>query len=120
MKYLLTGFLCLSCGWTAVAASLFPLVPLPQIVQSNGGSFTLCPPQTVAGAPVPAPTPILVGPGAQETGEYLAMQLFKSTGYRFLVLSNAGSVAVPGAVLLTTNSALATLGAEGYELTIAT
>ena len=97
------------------------LVPLPQIlVQTNAGSFTLCPAPVIPGASSPAPTAILVNSAGRETGEYLAAVLFKSTGYRFQVGTNSGAAPVPQAILLTTNGALATLGAEGYELTVAT
>ena len=49
------------------------LVPLPQIViQTNAGSFTLCPPQVIPGAPAPSPTPILVDAAGRETAEFLA------------------------------------------------
>ena len=74
----------------------------------------------IPGAPAPAPTRILVDGAARETGEYLATILFKSTGYRFQIATNAGPSAVPQAILLTTNNALGSLGAEGYELTVAT
>ena len=107
-----------------LAKSLFAapaLVPLPQIVvQTNAGSFTLCPPQIIPGAPAPSPTPILVDGAGRETAEFLATTLFKSTGYRFPISTNSGVSPVPQAILLTTNSALTNLGSEGYELTIAT
>ena len=96
------------------------LIPLPQLLQTNAGTFTLCPPPVIPGVPTPAPTPILVDTAARETGEYLAITLFKSTGYRFQIATNSGGVPIAGAILLTTNNALATLGAEGYELTVTT
>jgi hexosaminidase len=107
--------------WAAIALGAPPaIIPLPQIVQTNTGAFTLCPPQAIPGAPAPAPTRILVDGAGRETGEYLAMTLFKSTGYRYLVATNSGVAGVPGAILLTTNSPLSNLGGEGYELTVAT
>jgi hexosaminidase len=54
-----------------------------------------------------------------ETGQYLAELLFKSTGYRFEIRTNAAGSPVRGAVLLTTVNANSSLGAEGYELTVA-
>ena len=96
------------------------LIPLPQLLQTNAGTFTLCPPPVIPGVPTPAPTPILVDAAARETGEYLAITLFKSTGYRFQIATNSGGVPIAGAILLTTNNALASLGAEGYELTVTT
>ncbi len=107
------------CATTLSAAPL-QLIPLPQIVQTNAGTFTLCPSQPVSSAPSPAPTTILVDAAARETGEYLAMALFKSTGYRFQVATNSGGSAVPQAILVTTNNALTTLPDEGYELTVTT
>lgn len=106
----------------AMAAFAAPpaLIPLPQLMQTNAGEFLLCPPQVIPGAPAPAPTRILVDGAARETGEYLATMLFKSTGYRFKIVTNSGAVPVAQTILLTTNSALASLGAEGYELTVAT
>lgn len=97
------------------------LVPLPQVlIQTNAGSFTLCPPQAIPGVPAPAPTKILVDAAARQTGEYLAIELYKSTGYRFQIESDSGFAPVANAILLTTNSAPPNLGSEGYELTIAT
>ena len=119
-KLRIAGWLWLLWAMSGFAATL-PLVPLPQVlVVSNSGAFTLCPAQVGSGAPAPAPTLILTGNTARETGEYLAALLFQSTGYRFQVGTNVGAGPVPGAILLTTNSALPSLGAEGYELTVAT
>jgi len=94
------------------------LIPLPQVLQTNAGSFTLCPPQVIPGAPAPAPTTLLVDGAGRETAEYLATLLFKSTGYRYQIATNSGVAAVPQAILLTTNSALTNVGSEGYELTV--
>ena len=96
------------------------LIPLPQQMQTNVGTFTLCPAQTISGVPEPAPTRILVDDASRENGEYLAALLFKSTGFRFQVATNSGVAAVPNAILLTTNNSLAGLGSEGYELTVET
>src|ERR1019366_3490533 len=74
------------------------LVPLPQLMQTNVGTFTVCSAQVIPGAPAPAPTRILVDGAARETGEYLATTLFKSTGYRFQIATNAGAAAVPQAI----------------------
>jgi hexosaminidase len=106
---------------TASYAAAPALIPLPQIViQTNIGSFTLCPPQVIPGAPAPSPTPILIDGAGRETAEFLATTLFKSTAYRFPIFTNSGVAPVPQAILLTTNSALTNLGSEGYELTIGT
>src|SRR5437016_5758046 len=92
----LLWFLFGACGFAAPPA----LVPLPQVLQTNAGSFTLCPSQVIPGAPAPAPTLILVDGAGRETGEYLATTLFRSTGYRFQVGTNSGVAAVPQAILL--------------------
>src|ERR1044071_10013340 len=88
---------------TATFAAAPALIPRPQIlIQTNAGTFTLCPPQVIPGAPAPSPTPILVDAAGRETAEFLATTLFKSTGYRFLISTNSGLVPVPQAILLTT------------------
>lgn len=109
-------------GMTTVVWAATPaLIPFPRVlVQTNVGSFTLCGPQVIPGAPAPAPTVLLVDATGRAAGEFLALTLFKSTGHRFAIATNSGVAAVPGAILLTTNGALTSLGAEGYELTVAT
>src|SRR6185436_15791414 len=98
INFLAKGLLCFFLS--ALAAGAAPaLIPLPQIVQTNPGSFTLCPPQVIPGAPAPAATLILADQAERETAEYLAMALFKSTGYRLQIASNSGSAAVPQAIL---------------------
>jgi hexosaminidase len=95
------------------------IIPLPQQMQVRPGVFTLCPAQPVAGPPAQAVTRILGDFVSQETGQYLAALLFRSTGYQFQVRTNAGVSAAKGAILLTTVNALTNLGTEGYELTVA-
>jgi len=94
------------------------IIPLPQQLQVRSGTFTLCPAQPVAGAPAQASTKILADAPSQQTAQYLAALLFKSTGFQFQILPNSGGSVVEGAVLLTTANANANLGAEGYELTV--
>ena len=94
------------------------LMPLPQLLQTNLGLFTLCPTQTVLGVPAVASVKILAANVAREKGEYLAMALFKSTGFRFEVSTNTSPASYLETILITTNGALAGLGAEGYELTV--
>jgi hexosaminidase len=95
------------------------LVPLPKQMQLRAGLFTLCPSQPIPGAPAHALTKILVDGASQETGQYLAALLFKSTGYKFQLVTNAGVSTVKRAILLTTVNANTNLGVEGYELTVA-
>lgn len=81
--------------------------------------FTLCPSQPASGAPGRAPTAILADDASRQTAEYLAITLFRPTGYQFPITTWTGTNAVKGAILLTTSNALTSLGAEGYELTVA-
>src|SRR5438874_1896108 len=102
-----------------VSASNPSIIPLPVQMQIRSGIFTLCPTQKVAGAIAQATTKILVDSSSLESGQFLAATLLKSTGYRFAVATNGSGGPIRGAILLTTNNALSTLGAEGYELTVA-
>ncbi len=95
------------------------IIPKPVTLQSRPGFFTLCPTQQVAGALALARTPILVDAASIPNGQFLAATFAKSTGYQFDVVTNSGTVPVRGAILLTTASAVGSLGAEGYELTVA-
>jgi hexosaminidase len=95
------------------------LVPQPQQMQLGAGMFTLCPSQPIPGAPAQALTRILVDATGQETGQYLAAVLLRSTGHRFQIVTNNGLTAVKRTILLTTTNANLNLGAEGYELKVA-
>ncbi len=109
-------------SWLAAApafAGTPALVPLPQQMLVRTGLFTLCPSQPIPGAPAYALTKILVDPASQENGQYLSSLLFRSTGYKFQIGTNAGISTVKRAILLTTVNANTSLGPEGYELTVA-
>src|SRR4051794_15999917 len=95
MKPLLCILAVLFCAGTGSAAAP-ALIPLPQQLLVQPGTFTLCPAQLIPGAPAPAPTKILVDSASRETGEYLAAQLFKSTGWRFEIATNSGLAPVAG------------------------
>jgi len=103
----------------AALAGTPALIPLPQQMQLRPGVFTLCLEPAVPGVPAQAATRILADAAAVSTADYLASLLFRSTGCQFQVVAHSGSSAVRGAILLTTNNALSSLGAEGYELTVA-
>jgi hexosaminidase len=103
---------------TALAATL-PIIPLPVTMQPRSGVFTLCPGQPAPGVPARAPTRICVDSASLQNGQYLAMMLFRSTGYEFVVATNGAAGPIRGALLLTTVNALPGLGSEGYELTVA-
>lgn len=111
--------LSLLAGPAFAAAPAISLVPLPQQMLVRTGLFTLCSSQPILGAPAFALTKILVDTNSQETGEYLASLLFKSTGYKFQIATNAGVSTVKHAILLTTLNANPNVGQEGYELTVA-
>ena len=118
MKFRIVGLLLPWLTLTAVAGTP-ALIPLPQQMQVRPGIFTLCLAQPVPGVPGHATTKILVDDASLQTGQYLTALLFKSTGYEFQVGANGGASAVKGAILLTTVNANTSLGAEGYELTVA-
>ena len=112
------GLACLLPGYPAFAANP-AVIPLPKQMQVHPGAFTLCPSQQIPGAPALALKRILVDSASLETGQYLAMMLFRSTGYRFTVATNGAPGPVREALLLTIVNALPSLGPEGYELTVA-
>ena len=95
------------------------IIPQPQQLQVRAGVFTLCPPQPAPVTPARSTTVILADGASRQTAEYLAMSLFRPTGNQFPISTWTGTTAVKGAILLTTSNALSSLGAEGYELTVA-
>ena len=113
------GGLAFSLAAGAVFAGAPAIIPLPNTVQVRPGVFTLCPSQPVPGAPARATTRIVVDSPSLQTGQYLATTLFKSTGNQFTVATNGAAGPIRGAILLTTVNGLTSLGAEGYELTVA-
>lgn len=104
---------------TTVTASTPELIPLPVTTETRPGVFTLCPSQSYPPAPAQALMKILVDSASLQTGQYLASALFKSTGYQFQIVTSAMTNAVRNAILITTSNAVASLGTEGYELTVA-
>ena len=86
------------------------IIPQPQKLELRAGAFKLAP-----------DTKIFASPGSIETANQLAATLRRSTGYPLKVSTRLFSgKAVPGGILLTTRSASTNLGAEGYELIVAT
>lgn len=110
MKLLLMGALSATLAATCLASSStgLSILPAPQKMVAGEGSITLAP-----------DTHIYTDEASRETGEYLASQLRRPTGYPFETGVNPRSEAIPGAILITTAGAKADLGAEGYELTVA-
>lgn len=120
MKYKISVVLCWLFAVSSFAGLQSPsIIPLPVQMQVNPGTFTLCPATVSTGVPAHATTQILVDSNSLATGQYLAALLFRSTGYQFQIATNNGTSAVKNAILLTTVNANESLGAEGYELTVA-
>ncbi len=120
MKVWIIEFFLFLGSVAAFAAPPSPaIIPLPWQMQVTNGTFTLCQSQLNPGLPALATTPILADALSLTNAQYLAALLLKSTGNRFSILLNTNSSAVKGAILLTTVNAKTSLGAEGYELTVA-
>ena len=92
----------------ATDTNALSVLPVPQKVVVGAGTFKLTP-----------HTRICTDAASRTTGEYLAAQLRKSTGYKFVVSASPKLGEIRGVILLTTADAKAGLGAEGYELTVA-
>jgi hexosaminidase len=84
-----------------------PLIPLPSNVESGKGEF-----------PIRPESRILVDETTRSTGELLAAQLRKSTGYPLAVAIAADDQPGKGNILITRRSAKPSLAMEGYELTV--
>src|SRR5690242_14193931 len=83
------------------------IVPAPQRVQRQTGSFTLGPEARV-----------IADQGSRQTAEYLAEQLRKSMGYDLPVVPEAEESRPGTNIVLTTHRAGPELGEEGYELSV--
>jgi hexosaminidase len=96
---------------TAFAAdtNLPAIIPLPQQMELRAGVFRLAP-----------DTKIVANFASRQTARQLAARLRKATGYPLEVGVKWGANrTVPNAILLTTASTNTNLGAEGYELIVA-
>lgn len=116
---LFNGTLTVTPGVSLVTGGSSSIIPLPVTVQNRPGVFLLCPSQPAAPVPGHTALQILVDGASLQTGQYLAASLFKSTGYQFRLSVSTATNAVRGAILVTTSNAVPSLGAEGYELTVA-
>jgi hexosaminidase len=107
MKLIVVAILLTSIAGTALGAMNEPaLIPQPQKMERLDGEFKLS-----------EATRIFADRGSAATAEYLAARLRPPTGHRFKVSHKIKAGAPMGSgILLTTNGADATLGAEGYEL----
>ncbi|MGO8699699.1 MAG: beta-N-acetylhexosaminidase [Limisphaerales bacterium] len=106
---ILIGLSLWSLTVAALAANEPSLLPVPQKMEVQAGAFGLSP-----------GTSILADPASPETAGLLAESLRKSTGYPFVVKPEPLSGDLPkSSILLTTKDADASVGPEGYELTVA-
>ena len=109
---IIIGLSILSLASTALAVNEPAIIPQPQSLTRLDGSFKLAP-----------DTRIYTDPASLVTGDILAGQLRKSVGGRFRISGKttpelAGMVT--DGILLTIGQTDTDLGAEGYELTVAT
>src|SRR6476660_906288 len=101
MKWRVAGVMLCLLAWSSLGATP-SIIPLPLQMQLSNGVFTLCPTQPIPGFGAHATTKILVDAAFKEEGQYFAGLLLKSTGYEFVVETNATSPAgIPGAIVLT-------------------
>lgn len=92
----------------AKAGGVVPIIPLPVKTEVRDGQFQFT-----------ARTRILAGDELKNEARLLAERLRIATGFPVKIRS-ASSEAGPGDILLTTNGADDSLGAEGYELSVTT
>jgi hexosaminidase len=99
------------CAATALAAVNEPaIIPQPQNLARLDGAFKLAP-----------GTQIYTDPASADTGNLLAGQLRKATGWRFRISGKTTPhLKITDGILLTTSGADASLGTEGYELVVGT
>ena len=109
-RFVASILLALSPAIFAAGTNEYPIIPQPQEIQRGDGHFQLSP-----GAKV------VTDFGSRKTGKFLAERLRQSTGYPFKTgVKFFSRTPVPNAIFLTTQCADTNLGAEGYELTVAT
>ena len=96
---------------TVLAVNEPSVIPQPEKLERLDGAFSLS-----------SSTQIFTDPASFDTGDFLAARLRKATGY---YLKTSGKTTgdleanITDGILLTTKDADASLGAEGYELTVA-
>ena len=84
------------------------IIPEPQKWARHDGVFRLDP-----------ATRIVADPASRQTAQWLAERLRSATGYAVPVAAKQTGKAAAGTILLTTQGAVASLGPEGYTLTVA-
>jgi hexosaminidase len=117
MKKLLSALLALAALFAQAATP--SIIPLPQQMQVRPGVFTLCPSQAATAAPGHPLVKIYTDSISQSDADFLAQQLFKSTGQQFAIVPASAAGPIREGILLTTMNANTNLNYEGYELTVA-
>jgi hexosaminidase len=120
--------LCAAPGFGATTGTNAPsisIIPLPAKMEARPGVFKLRTGTRVLGVRLHRGTRILADAASRDTALYLAAQLRKATGVKFQVQDfNSrmpdGNSQTPreGDILLTTQGADASLGPEGYQLSV--
>jgi hexosaminidase len=119
MKRLKAVFISLALAAPFAKAATPSIIPLPQQMQLRPGVFTLCPSQSAVAPPGHPLVKIYTDFVSQSDADFLALQLFKSTGQQFAIVPASGAGPVREGILLTTANANTNLNNEGYELTVA-
>jgi len=108
MKSIVIGTVLSLLAIGASAAPMPSIIPAPQQLEVREGTFKLAPDTT-----------IYVDPASRRAGDALAARLRRSTGYPFKVVTRLfSSKRIEHGIVLTTKSAEARLGDEGYALTV--
>ncbi|HEV2331031.1 MAG TPA: beta-N-acetylhexosaminidase [Verrucomicrobiae bacterium] len=119
MKKLSVAFLLLALAAPFGQAATLSIIPLPQQMQARPGIFTLCPSLSAIAAPGHPLVKIYTDSTSQSDADFLAQQLFKSTGQQFAIVPATSAGPIRQGILLTTANANTNLNYEGYELTVA-
>jgi hexosaminidase len=104
---MLVAFTMLLFALTSLATATPAVIPQPMKMEERAGAFKL-----------EKAAQILVDKASRDAGEYLATKLRPATGLPLRVKATKETQPIRGAILLTTNSANPSLGAEGYALDV--
>jgi hexosaminidase len=111
----LASIFTLLAGALRAEAQAPAIIPLPQTTEIEPGSFEL----RAGGKATAAGAKILVTPGAEETGRYLAAELRRRASVACDVIAGVNAP-VEGNIELTLQDANPALGDEGYTLSVST
>src|ERR1700744_3320008 len=112
MKNIFAGMMLylLATAFAAQAEDMPAIIPQPQQLERQGGWFQFA-----------STTKILADAGSLSIARQLAAQLRPASGYQFSVNEEVSRDQSPShGIVLTTQNADASLGAEGYELSVTT